>query len=127
MRSSCASKRIPLSSSLKSRSLRLSSARRRSFSTQTGSHHARLNHTWRSRISAVVDLGQQRWNEVEGRPHVGVVVEQRWHLVIVLGRAQPHPRQEVSAREVVLVVRLVHVPDEGNVEWLHFLKRSGEV
>ena len=78
-------------------------------------------------LAVVLDLGQQRWNEVEGRPHVGVAVEQRRHLVIVLGRAQPHPRQEVSAREVVLVVRLVHVPDEGNVEWLHFLKRSGEV
>ncbi len=55
MTSAWASNSGVLSFSAKSRSLRLSSERRGSESTHTGSHHARLNHTWRSRISWVLN------------------------------------------------------------------------
>ena len=40
------------------------------------------------------------------------LLEQRHHAVVVLERVQPHPRQDVLARHEVLVVRLVHVPEE---------------
>ena len=66
-------------------------------------------------LAVVLDLRQQRRHQVEGRAHLRVAVEQRRHLEVVLGRAQAHPGQQVRAGEVVLVIGLVHVPDEGDV------------
>ena len=67
----------------------------------------------------VLDLGQQRGHQVEGLADARVVVQEGGHLVVVLGRPQPHPGQQVGLGEVVLVVGLVHVPDQGEMERSH--------
>src|SRR5207249_10784297 len=69
-------------------------------------------------LAVVLNLSEQRRHEVEGRTDLGISVQQRRHLVVVLGRSQPNPRQKVGAREVVLVIRLMHVPDEGDLKRL---------
>src|SRR6266550_6132348 len=69
-------------------------------------------------LAVVLDLSEQRRHEVEGRPDLGISVQERRHLVVVLGRSQANPRQEVGAREVVLVVGLMHVPNECDVKRL---------
>src|SRR5438034_6463600 len=69
-------------------------------------------------LAVVLNLSEQRRHEVEGRTDLGISVQQRRHLEIVLGRSQANPRQKVGAREVVLVIRLMHVPDEGDVKRL---------
>ena len=69
--------------------------------------------------AVLVDLGQQRGDEVEGLTHPRVGVEQRHHLVVVLDRMQPHPGQEVRVGEVVLVVGLMHVPHQRQANRLH--------
>ena len=40
--------------------------------------------------------------------------QERDHPVIVLERVEPDPRQDVLVCHQVLVVRLVHVPQEGD-------------
>ncbi len=70
-------------------------------------------------FAVVLDLRQQRRNEVEGGAELRIAVQEGRHLVVILGRSEPDPRQEVSAGEVVLVIGLVHVPDEGGVYGFH--------
>ena len=62
-----------------------------------------------------LELHQQRRHQVEGHLDAGKLAQQRHHPVVVLQRVQPDPRQDVLARDEVLVVRLVHVPQEGDV------------
>ncbi len=40
--------------------------------------------------------------------------QQRHHPVVILQRVQPHPRQDVLPGREVFVIRLVHVPQEGD-------------
>ena len=67
-------------------------------------------------VDIVLDLLHQRRHQVERLLEVGVRVEQRRHLVIVLGGAQPNPGQQKTVAQVVFVIRLVHVPDEGHMQ-----------
>src|SRR5258706_14518459 len=75
-------------------------------------------------FAVVLDLRQQRRNEVEGGAELRIAVQEGRHLVVILGRSEPDPRQEVSAGEVVLVIRLVHVPDESDVYRFHRLSNE---
>jgi len=67
-------------------------------------------------VDVILDLIHQRRHQVEGLLDVRVPVEQRRHLVIVLGAAEPNPGQQKTAGQVILVIRLVHVPDEGHMQ-----------
>jgi hypothetical protein len=60
-----------------------------------------------------LNLHQQRWHQVEGNAHAREFAQQRHHAPVILGCVQPHPRQHVLARREILVVRLVHVPQDG--------------
>ena len=67
-------------------------------------------------VDIILDLLHQRWHQVEGLLDVRVCVEQGRHLVVVLGAAQPDPGKQKTVGQVILVIRLVHVPDEGHVQ-----------
>ena len=62
-----------------------------------------------------LELHQQRRHQVERQLHLRKLAQQRDHAVVVLQPVQPHPRQDVLARCEVFVVRLVHVPEDGDV------------
>jgi hypothetical protein len=61
-----------------------------------------------------LQLHQQRRHEIEGHPDARELAQERHHAVVVLQRMQPDPRQDVLAGDEVLVIRLVHVPHEGD-------------
>ena len=44
----------------------------------------------------------------------GKLPQQRHHPVVVLQRVQADPRQDVLAGGEVFVIRLVHVPEDGD-------------
>ena len=67
----------------------------------------------------ILDLREQRRDQVEGGPDLGIAVHEGGHLVVVLGAAQSHPGQQVGVGEIVLVVGLMHVPHKGDVQRLH--------
>ena len=60
------------------------------------------------------ELDQQRRHQIERHPDVGKLAQDRHHAVIVLQRVKAHPRQDVLPRHEVFVVRLVHVPQDGD-------------
>ncbi len=65
----------------------------------------------------VLQLAQQRGRQVEGRGDAGVVLQDRGHVHVVLGRVQPHPGLLVDAGCRVLEVdRLVLVPEDAQVQ-----------
>ena len=68
------------------------------------------------RVGVVLHLGDQRRHQVEGCFYGRVVRQERRHLVVILGATHADPGKEEAAGEVVLVVRLVHVPDERHMQ-----------
>ena len=62
----------------------------------------------------LLELDEQRRHQVERDPHVRKFAKERHHAVVVLQRVQSHPRQDVLAGHEVLVIRLVHVPQQGD-------------
>ena len=63
-----------------------------------------------------LDLLDERRHEVEGGAHAGNVADGRDHAPVVLQGVQPHPRQDRLPGERVEVVRLVHVPEQGEAD-----------
>ena len=61
------------------------------------------------------ELHEQRRHEVEGQLHLRKLAHQRGHPVVVLQPVHAYPRQHMLARGEVFVVRLVHVPEDGDV------------
>ncbi len=61
-----------------------------------------------------LELHQQRRHEVERHPDRRKLAHERDHPEVVLQPVQPHPRQDVLVRHEILVVRLMHVPEEGD-------------
>ncbi len=69
-----------------------------------------------------VELADETGGQVERGPHVGILPQDGGHVHVILGRVQPHPGLGEDARLRVLVVdRLVLVPDEGQVDRLNAL------
>ena len=64
----------------------------------------------------VLDLGAERGHQVEGLDHAGIAVQERRHPVVILDAAQADPGQEDGIGQVILVIGLVHVPDEGHMQ-----------
>lgn len=65
-----------------------------------------------------LDLHQQRRHEVEGHPNRGKLAEHGDHAPVVLDGVQSHPGQDVLTGGEVLVIRLVHVPQQGELRHL---------
>ena len=61
-----------------------------------------------------LQLHQQRRHEVERHAHGGKLAQDRHHAVIILQGVQPHPRQDVLPGDEILVIRLVHVPQQSD-------------
>ncbi len=60
------------------------------------------------------ELHEQRRHQVERDPHLRKLAHQRDHAPVVLDAMQPHPREDVLARDQVLVEGLMHVPEDCN-------------
>src|SRR5207237_3369665 len=60
----------------------------------------------------VLELIAQAWHHREARSNTRELLEQPGHVQVVLGRMQPHPGQDEFAGLRVLVIGLMHVPDD---------------
>ena len=81
----------------------------------------RLGHHLEKRVAGgaggvVLHLDDQRRHEVEVLVDVGELVQQLDHPVVVLEGMHAHPGQPVVPGDEVLVIRLVHVPEENEVD-----------
>ena len=63
-------------------------------------------------------LLDQRRHHVDRGVHVGMVGQHIGHVQVVFGRMQPHPGQADLPGAQIPIERLVHVPDDGDVEWM---------
>ena len=61
-------------------------------------------------------LLDQRWHHVDRGVGVGMIGQHIGHVEVVFGRVQPQPGQADLAGAQVAIERLVHVPDDGDVE-----------
>src|SRR5262249_33077997 len=68
-----------------------------------------------------VHLRYHRGHEIEGLPDLRKLLEDAHHAVVVLERMHARPRKLVLARDEVLVIRLVHMPEETQVNSRHFV------
>jgi hypothetical protein len=59
------------------------------------------------------DLRQQRRHQVERDTNAREFAQQRHHAPVVLDGVEPHPRQDVVTGGEIHVIRLMHVPQEG--------------
>ncbi len=67
-------------------------------------------------VGQLLELLQQHGRQVERAPELGKLVRQPDHVEVALRRVQPHPRHQRRPADGVDVIRLVHVPEEGDVE-----------
>src|SRR3990172_6753487 len=66
----------------------------------------------RAVFHVIPDLDEKRRNEVDRVPNARVSAENPRKRRVILDRVKPDPREEVGSRFRVLVIRLVHVPEE---------------
>ncbi len=66
-------------------------------------------------VAVVLDLVEQHRHEIDRAAHAGMALEVAGHVGVVLERVQQHPGQHEIAAFRVPVVRLVHVPEEGEI------------
>ena len=62
-----------------------------------------------------LELHQERRNQVERHPDGRKFAQQRDHPVVVLQGVEANPGEDVLAGDQIFVVRLVHVPEEGDL------------
>ena len=67
-----------------------------------------------------LDLRDQRRHQVEGDAEPREFLEHGDHAPVVLDGVQPHPRQDVLAGGEVLVIGLVHVPQQRELHHAQF-------
>ena len=61
-----------------------------------------------------LELDEQRRHQVERDADARKLPKERRHPVVVLQRVHPHPGEDVLAGDEILVVRLMHVPEDGH-------------
>ena len=71
------------------------------------------------------ELYEQAGNEVDRAAELGHLFEVQGHAVVVLGRVQADPGHQRLAADVVRVVRLMLVPEEGQRDRLHGFSVQG--
>ncbi len=64
----------------------------------------------------LADLPDENGGEVEDHPGFGMAAGHFGHVQVALHRVQPHPGHHRRLRQGVDVVRLVHVPDQRDVQ-----------
>src|ERR1051326_149408 len=69
--------------------------------------------------NVILNLGDQRWNEVEGLMDVGKLVQQFDHAVVVLEGVQAYPGQAVFAGDQIFIKGLVLMPKDNNAKHRH--------
>src|SRR2546422_11553707 len=69
--------------------------------------------------NVVLDLGDQRRNQVESLMYVGKFVQQLDHAVIIFEGMQANPGQTVFARDQVFVKRLMLMPEDDDAQNRH--------
>ncbi len=70
-------------------------------------------------VGVVLNLGDQRGDEVEGLMDVGKLFQQFHHPVVIFKRVQARPGQAVLSGDQVFVERLVLVPKDNYAENRH--------
>jgi hypothetical protein len=63
----------------------------------------------------LVELIQQRGDEIEGGVHARMGLEVQRHVQVVLGGVQTHPGQQGAALTGAAVVRLMVMPEEKQI------------
>jgi len=69
-------------------------------------------------LHVILYLLQERRHEVECLVDIGKIGQERGHVVVILDPVHPDPGKDVRARDIILIIGLVHVPDEGYVQRL---------
>src|SRR5512143_3631301 len=72
----------------------------------------RKEYVLRAVFHVIPDLDEQRRNEVDRVPYSRVAAENYRKGRVILDRVKPDPRKDVRSRFRILVIRLVHVPEE---------------
>ena len=67
----------------------------------------------------ILDLHHERGHEIEVLVDVGELVQQLHHAVIIFECVQADPREAILARNQVLVVRLMLVPENDDAQCRH--------
>ena len=67
----------------------------------------------------VIDLYDERRNQVEVLVDARELIQQLHHAVVILKRMHPDPRKTIFACDQILVERLVHVPEEYQTNGRH--------
>ena len=67
----------------------------------------------------ILNLRRERRHHVERRMHAGEFLHDLHHSPVILQRVQARPRQHVAPRRRVAVLRLMHVPDQNDVNGPH--------
>src|SRR5215467_4739789 len=65
------------------------------------------------------ELKAQRRHHVEGGVKLGKILEDLHHAPVVLQGVQAGPRKHVATRFRVAVLRLVHVPEQDQMDLVH--------
>ena len=71
----------------------------------------------------LVHLRHHGGHQVESLAHVGEFSQDLDHAVVVFERVHARPGQLVLARDQVLIERLVHVPEEAEIDLRHGVSR----
>jgi hypothetical protein len=79
----------------------------------------------KSAAGVLLELANQRGNQVEGNVNTWKFPEQLHHSPIVFQRVQARPWQHESAGNRIAVFRLMHVPDQDKVNSIHMAVPAG--
>ncbi len=66
-------------------------------------------------INEIDQLLDQRWGQIKGRFHAGMLVNEFCHIQIVLRGMRPHPGAGVDTVFVFVIKRLVLMPGQVNI------------
>ena len=64
-------------------------------------------------------LQQKGRSEIERRLHIWKSLHEKGHVEVRLGRVESHPGHTGGPRDGIRVVRLVHMPEEGEADVFH--------
>ncbi len=67
-------------------------------------------------VGVILQLVEQHRHPVDHRAHARMVLEMPGHVCVILDRMQVHPGQRELAASLVAVIRLVHVPNQHQIE-----------
>ncbi len=67
-------------------------------------------------VRVILELVEQHRGEIDHRAHLGVILQVRSHVAVILDRMQVHPGLGIFAGGVIAVIRLVHVPQQDQIQ-----------